>query len=174
MRKPELRKNKQTRSQSSMPEVITEQHVLELKRTYPHPPGRVYEAFTQPEQLLKWFGPEGYETVEAEVDLRNGGRYRIAMRKLPDGDPFHVEGVYREIVPGQRLQFSWQWSGTNDAGIETLVTMEFHERDGGTELVLQHERFPALDMRDRHIKGWSSVLDRLAGHCHTFPQRGAQ
>ncbi len=157
-----------------MPDVITEQHVLELKQTYPYAPDRVFDAMTRPEQLMKWFGPAGYETVEAEVDLRGGGRYRIVMRKVPDGAPFSVGGVYQEVVPNERLQFTWRWNGSHDEGIETLVTMEFHGQGGATELVLRHERFPTSDMRDRHNTGWSSVLDRLAEHCNTLKQGASQ
>lgn len=139
----------------------TETHALELRRTYPHAPMAVYQAFTEPDQIMAWFGPEGYEAIEAATEPRPGGAYRIVMRKLPDGAPFYVAGVYRQVVPGELLSFTWQWFNNPKEGIETLVEVRFTPVSGGTELVIRHQLFPETEMRDGHIQGWSSTLVKL-------------
>jgi uncharacterized protein YndB with AHSA1/START domain len=113
--------------------------------------------------MKEWYCPEGGTVDEAEVDLAVGGRYRVAMR-TPSG--LHVaHGVYREIEPPHRLVFTWQWeAGEGPKEGETLVTVEIHDRDGSTELVLTHERFADAEARDGHEQGWASALNRLEGH----------
>jgi len=141
---------------------------LEIKRLIKAPRERVFEAWTNPEQLKKWFGPgQDYLVPLAKVDLRVGGRYRIQM-KNPDGE-FHTPvGTYREIKPPERLVFTWAWEKDGsepDFGevepCEMLVTLEFHARGEQTELVLRQEQFASVESRDRHEVGWTGCLDRL-------------
>lgn len=61
---------------------------LRVARSFAAPREKVFRAWTDPEELKKWFGPVGYSTLIAEVDLRVGGKYRLGMRKLPGGDIF--------------------------------------------------------------------------------------
>jgi len=96
----------------------------------------------------------------AEVDLRTGGHYRIAMQPPDAGEPSIAHGTYREVMPPERLVCTWQWEGEETG--ETLVTVEFHGLGGETEIVLLHEQFPAPDTRDRHNEGWISCLEHLA------------
>ena len=141
--------------------------MLQIKRTYEAPRERVFRAWTDPERLMKWFCPEGYENPGADVDLRVDGKYKIQMRKLPDGNPFAVGGRYLEVTEPSRLVFTWQWEGNDLPTADTVVTVELEETNGITELTLTHERFPDEEMRDKHDKGWCSCLDRFAG---TLPQ----
>lgn len=134
---------------------------LNLRRIFKAPREKVFRAWTDPEELKKWWGPEGYATASAEVDLRVGGKYRLGMRKLPDGEIFYLSGIYREVRPPERLVYTWRWEAEPDYG-ETLVTVEFREVKGSTEVVLTHERFPTEKARDDHNRGWSGCLDRLA------------
>ncbi|MFQ5519929.1 MAG: SRPBCC domain-containing protein [Candidatus Methylomirabilia bacterium] len=134
---------------------------LLLRRTFAAPPDKVFRAWTDPEELKKWWGPEGYSTPTAEVDLRAGGTYRFGMKKLPDGDLFYLAGTFREVRPREKLVYTWSWEGQPLLG-DTVVTVEFHDRGGSTEVVLTHEFFPNENVRDDHVKGWSSGLDRLA------------
>ena len=134
---------------------------LHLRRTFPAPRDKVFRAWTDPEALKKWFGPEGYETPFAEVDLRVGGRYRFGMRKLPAGDIFYLAGTYREVRPVEKLVYTFHWESEPEYG-ETLVTVEFLGRGGATEVVLTHELFPTEKAKQSHEKGWSSSLERLA------------
>ncbi len=134
---------------------------LKLTRTFRAPREKVFRAWTDPEGLKQWWGPLGYECPEATVDLRPGGKYRLAMRKLPDGEVFYVSGAYREVRPPQRLVYTWRWESQPEMA-ETLVTVEFLDRAGATEVVLLHELFPSEPIRDDHDKGWNGCLDRLA------------
>jgi uncharacterized protein YndB with AHSA1/START domain len=135
---------------------------LVLRRTYPVRRERVFRAWTDPDQLVQWMSPsEGVSTEFAEFDLRVGGRYRIGYR-TPRG-LMVVGGVFAHVAVPEKLVYTWVWDPPNEeAGAETLVTVEFHDRGGATELVLTHERFPNPAMRDRHQHGWTGGLESLA------------
>jgi glutathione S-transferase len=124
-------------------------------------PAKVFEAWTDPKQLNLWSAPEPME-VEAEVDLRVGGRYRILM-KGSDGGVFTAVGEYREIDPPHRISYTWQWEEERNDYYDTLVTVEFLDRDGATEVVLVHELFPDAEIAGKHTEGWTSCLNRLEG-----------
>jgi uncharacterized protein YndB with AHSA1/START domain len=130
---------------------------LNLRRSYSAPPERVFRAFTDPGELQKWWGPGEFSAPHVEVDLRVGGKFRIAM-KPPEGDVFYLGGEYREVDPPKKLVFTWQWEG--DPAV-TLVTLELLEREGMTDLALTHERFPDQDQCDRHKEGWDATLEKL-------------
>ncbi len=133
---------------------------LKLTRVIRADPETVFRAWTEPEQLKRWSAPEGVEPADVEVDLTVGGRYRIRMRD-PEGKEFNALGVYREIERPSRLVYTWQWEEKeNDVG-ETLVTVEFHDLGGSTEVVLTHEQFPDTKAKDDHEQGWGSCLNRL-------------
>jgi len=97
-------------------------------------------------------------SLQAETDLRVGGRYRISF-SATDGEYFQVGGVYREIVPNERLVFSWAWHSTPER--ESQVTISLKADDGGTMLTLHHEQFFDQAARDGHEKGWIALLDQL-------------
>src|SRR5204863_774192 len=73
------------------------QAALTLRRTYAAPRERVFRAWTDPEEIKRWWGPPGTATPDAEVDLKPGGKYRFTMRSLPDGEPYFLVGTYREV-----------------------------------------------------------------------------
>ena len=77
-----------------------------------------------------------------------------------EGQTHIVTGTYQEVSPPQRLVFTWKWETEPQHG-ETLVTIEFLDRGGKTEVILTHERFPSETARDEHHKGWTGCLDRL-------------
>ena len=132
---------------------------LELRRTLDAPRREVFEAWTRPETIREWFAPGPMTVPVAEVDLRPGGRYRIAMRE-PNGTQHVVTGTYEEIIPNERLVFTWTWEGGD--GEQTLVTVSLVERAGKTELLLVHERFATPASRAQHLDGWNGCLDNLA------------
>jgi uncharacterized protein YndB with AHSA1/START domain len=134
---------------------------LTLKRRLNAPPAKVYEAWTDPEKLMRWFGPAQAETLRAETDVRVGGRFRIVMRG-PDGEEHDVSGVYREVVASEKLVFTWAWRTTPER--ESLVTVMFKGDGGGTMLTLTHEQFFDEPARDRHRSGWSGTLDKLEAY----------
>ena len=144
------------------------QTTLQLKRTYQATREKVFKAWTDPEALKQWFGPtDDFTTPIAEVDLRVGGKYRIQM-KDPSGATHTAVGAYREVKVPEKLVFTWSWEAGGGCGgseggapIETLVTVEFRDRDGETEMILTHEQFPDAETRDKHNEGWTGCLDRL-------------
>jgi uncharacterized protein YndB with AHSA1/START domain len=138
----------------------TPQTTLRLTRTFAAPREKVFRAWTDPEEVKRWFHPPGYATPTTEIDLRVGGKYRVGMRKLPDGEIFYLSGTYREVRRPERVVYTWQWETEPELG-DTLVTVEFHDRGGSTEIVLTHELFPSEKARQEHERGWSGGLDNL-------------
>ncbi len=134
--------------------------IIRLTRTFAAPRERVFRAWTEPEQLIKWWGPKGFTVPEHSIDVRVGGAWRTTMRS-PEGTNHIVAGVYREITPPERLVFTLGWETEGPRGHETVVTIEFHERDGATELQLTQELFESETSRDMHNQGWSTSLESL-------------
>jgi uncharacterized protein YndB with AHSA1/START domain len=130
---------------------------LTLKRRFNAPPAKVFAAWTDPQTIARWFGPEAVTRVHAETDLRVGGRYRIVM--VVPGNEHDVSGVYREVVPNEKLVFTWAWKTTPER--ESLVTVLIKPDGAGTLLILTHEQFFDEDARDRHQHGWTGALDKL-------------
>ena len=145
--------------------------ILNLSRSFAAPRERVFRAFTSPAQLARWWGPKGFTVPACTLDVRAGGAWRTVMRS-PEGKDHIVSGVYREILPPERLVFTWAWEEEGSAGApparcrlprghETVVTIELFEISGGTRLELTHELFATEDSRNAHRDGWSSCLDCL-------------
>jgi uncharacterized protein YndB with AHSA1/START domain len=135
---------------------------LSVRRSYAAPAALVFRAFTEPEWLERWFRPSVEVNVKVtELDLRIGGRYRFVFR-FPGDHISVVIGEYRTIARPHRLAFTWTWEAPDPhAGIDTLVTIDFNERRGGTELSLTHTGFPTEEIMRQHESGWSAVLDFL-------------
>jgi len=133
---------------------------LTLKRRLEASPAQVFAAWTDPEKIVRWFGPS--ETiagsVRAEMDVRVGGRYRISF-KTEDGEYHEVGGVYREVAPDSRLVFSWAWHSTPER--ESLVTVTVARDGGGSKLTLHHEQLFDEKARHGHKRGWTGTLDKL-------------
>lgn len=139
----------------------SEKTSLEIKRFINAPRARVYTAWTDPEQLKQWWGPEGVRTRNFTADARIGGKYRWDLYNQ-EGEEMTVFGEYRELIAGKKIVFTWKWD--DDEAWETqnsIVTIELSDRDGGTEVKLTHEKLPSEASRDRHNEGWNSVLDRF-------------
>ena len=95
------------------------------------------------------------------MDLRPGGRWRSCLRSTETGTDLWVGGVYREIVPPERLVFTFAWEEEGERGLETLVTITFAERDGKTHMTFRQTPFQSDSERDGHRGGWTSAFDRL-------------
>ena len=137
---------------------------VEVKRLFQAPLAQVYRAWTEPAMMNKWYHPNPEMSSVCSVDLRVGGRYEVQMHPK-EGNPFIVAGVYEEIIPEEKLAFTWQWR--HDEGEEpneiTLVTVLFRAVGADqTELTLRHERFGSDEERDSHTWGWQETLDRLS------------
>jgi uncharacterized protein YndB with AHSA1/START domain len=131
---------------------------LSVTRRFAAPPALVYAAWTEPERMARWFGPRRTEVVRAESDPRVGRGFRVLMREN-GGEDHDVSGVFREVVPNERLVFTWAWRRTPDR--ESLVTVTFARDGDGTLLTLMHERLFDEAVRDDHRGGWAEALDRL-------------
>ncbi len=132
---------------------------LTLKRRLNAPPEKVYAAWTNPQKMTRWFGPANARigSVEADIDARIGGRFRISFST--DDEYFEAGGVYREVVPNQKLVFSWAWHSTPER--ESQVTISLKPDGDGTLLTLHHEQFFDTAARDGHERGWAGMLDNL-------------
>jgi len=132
---------------------------LQVKRVIKASPADLFEAWTKPELMQKWYAPAPKTVVAATSDLRVGGAYRIDVLNGPD--TIHVEGIYKQIIPNQLVAFTWT-PCTGGPSYETLVTVEFKAVNGGTEIVITHEGFKETETRGRHEYGWNGCLDNLA------------
>jgi uncharacterized protein YndB with AHSA1/START domain len=142
---------------------LTNRPSLTLKRRLNAPLEKVYAAWADAEKLVQWFGPAQVKpgSVKAEMDVRVGGRYRISFEG--DGGEYHeVGGVYREVVPNQRLVFSWAWHSTPER--ESLVTVQLKPDGAGTLLTFHHEQFFDQTARDNHERGWIELLGKLENY----------
>ena len=134
---------------------------LEIKRFINAPRDRVYAAWTDPVQLRQWFGPEKVQTRNLIADARVGGKFRWDLTNS-EGEKMTCLGEYRELQPGKKIVFTWQWDDDEDWENHTSVaTVELSDRDSGTELRLIHEQLPNEQSRDGHTGGWNSALDKL-------------
>lgn len=134
-----------------------------LRRTYKAPRERVFDAWTKPEIAARFFGPGDVASRDIKMDVRVGGSYSIVMEP-PDSEKLLVRGVYREVRRPERLSMTWSWEEDDPKDeIESLLTLEFNEVDGGTELVLTHEQLASVESAERHKEGWTQILDQLEG-----------
>jgi len=141
---------------------VSEDTVLRVERLIAAPPERVFELWTEPDFLVRWWGPDGYDVPSHAIDVRPGGHWRTTLRS-PDGGLLSVSGVYRRIEPPRRLVFTWGWDDENGIrGPETEVTVTFEPTPGGTRMVLLQQTFETKESRDNHRTGWSSTFDCLA------------
>lgn len=129
-------------------------------------PATVYAAITRPEQMRQWWSPDAGPTISVEADVRPGGRYSIVFRLL-NGVEHNPTGVYREVVPNEKLVFTWEWPNAPEK--ESQVTFLLKPIDDGTELTLIHEQLADEAARHSHEAGWSGLLAKLPQFLETKP-----
>jgi uncharacterized protein YndB with AHSA1/START domain len=145
-----------------------------VRRIFSAPRERVWKAWTEPEELKKWWGPKNFTSPVSRIHLREGGKYLHCMRG-PDGKEYWSTGVYREIVPGELLVATDSFSDPKGKVVpasyygmpgkwpqELLVTVTFREQDGKTRMTLRHQGIPAGKMRSLCEQGWKESFDKLA------------
>jgi uncharacterized protein YndB with AHSA1/START domain len=142
--------------------MMTEQiDTLQVRRTLRCAPERVFQAWTDPDQLQQWYAPsDDWSTPVAEVDLRVGGSYRIGLA-APGRAPFYEVGEFLEVAPPSRLVYTQRTEGGGSAE-ELVVSVEFIARDGATEVVVTERGYTDARVRDLHRRGWEGFLARLA------------
>jgi uncharacterized protein YndB with AHSA1/START domain len=122
---------------------------------------RVFEAWTEPEALRRWWGPRPVTCCEASVDLRVGGTYRIG-NLLPDGSVIWISGVFETVERPYRLVYTWHLEGKERPSNERArVTVRFEAHGDATEVIVVHERIESEETRVDHEKGWIGCLDGL-------------
>lgn len=147
---------------SAMPDAESKagEFVLRLSRVFHADRQTLFQAFTDPAILVRWWGPEGVTIPECHIDLRIGGRWRTCMEGA-NCEHNCVGGVYQEISPPARLAFTWAWDTPEGPGAETLITLEFHAHPDGCEMRFTQEGFADGEIRDRHDMGWGSSFNCL-------------
>ena len=143
---------------------------LVIERTLHASPERVFDAFTDPAQLTRWWWPQGFTCPAAEVDLRVGGTYRLGMLwpdATPTENPYsqYMGGEYYEIDRPHRLVMSGR-AGNEEQGelFATLIELTFESRDGGSVLTMRQSYFdpmPPPEALAGAEQGWSEQLDKL-------------
>lgn len=137
------------------------EHSIRLSRLVPAPRDRVFEAWTDPDLVARWFAPAPARVGGAELDVREGGGWRVRMTG-PEGETYTCEGVYREVDPPARLVFTFDWAEeASRMGLETVVTVTFEETDAGTEVVLVHAGFDGPEQAEGHNAGWTACVDQM-------------
>ena len=133
---------------------------LTLARRLKASPAKVFAAWTDPEKIIHWFGPahtiDG--SVDAQMDVRVGGSFRVRF-KTDDGEQHEVGGKYLEVLPNERLVFSWAWHSMPER--QSQVTVILKPEGDMTFLTLTHEKFFDEAARDGHKRGWTGTLDKL-------------
>jgi uncharacterized protein YndB with AHSA1/START domain len=139
----------------------TEKLSLEIKRLIKAPRDRVYAAWTDPAQIKKWFGPENVRTRDLIAEARVGGEFRWNLTNS-EGEEMTMRGEFRELQPGKKIVFTWQWEDDEDwENHVSIVTVELDDAGAGTALRLTHEKLPNKESRDGHTRGWNSALDKF-------------
>ena len=137
------------------------EHGLVVRRTIHATPERLFAAWTEPDQLLQWWGPTGVQCIDAQVDLRPGGEYRIANR-FPDGRVVWITGRFESVEPPYRLTYSWSVDAAAQSTTHERVTVRFEPiGSGATTVVVVHERISSDELRRGHEAGWLGCLDGL-------------
>lgn len=147
---------------------------LVISRVFDAPRKFVWRAWTDPERMMLWWGPEGFTSPACRIDLRIGGSYLFCMRS-PDGKDYWSTGVYCEIVPLERIVCTDSFADErgnvvppshygmeSDFPREMLVTVTFEEHGGKTTMILRQAGMPAGTMSEMAKEGWNGSFDKLA------------
>lgn len=132
---------------------------LTIARTFNAPAAVVFEIWSTREHVSKWWAPKSFENGGVEWDFRVGGAYRVGITSEKYGLNW-MGGHFVEIVPNQRIVFTFAWEANDSIGNETLITVTFEERDGQTLQTFHQTPFRNADTRDSHVEGWSGVIER--------------
>lgn len=147
---------------------------LVITRIFDAPRQLVWKAWTDPEHFMRWWGPKSFTAPFCQMDFRAGGKYLYSMRS-PDGQDFWTTGVYKEIIPMERIVFTDSFADADgnvvpatdygmspDFPLETRVTVTLEEYDGKTKMTLRHVGMPLGDTSEQAGAGWNESFDKLA------------
>jgi uncharacterized protein YndB with AHSA1/START domain len=146
-------------------EPIAEREVV-TTRAFDAPAHVLFEAFSTPEHLTRWFGPPGYSLTLCEMDFRVGGRFRLAMTGSDGTQDRPFRGEYREIVPNRKIVYSGAFESLAPETMVVTITFDEDEQSGQTTLTV-HTLFASVAMKNAHLgmgyaQSWGFILDQLA------------
>lgn len=141
---------------------------LTIVRRIKAPPQRVYDAFTRPELIALWWGPDAGPVLHVEVDVRVGGALRIVFQTL-NGETHEMTGAYRAVEPGRRLVWDTTWITFPER--QSIVTVDFAATADGTEVTVHHAQLHDDEVRASHQDGWTGALEKLTALLETSPER---
>ena len=133
---------------------------LEITRVLPAARSVVFEAFSDPNELARWWGPAGFSTPSLELQARVGESYRIEMQP-PQGDRFYLTGEFREVDPPARLAYTFVWEDPDPDDIDTVVDLSYRDLGESTEVALRQGPFKTEARRRLHRDGWTDSFDKL-------------
>ena len=143
---------------------------LTITRVFDAQRDLVFKAWTDSAHGNEWSAPRRFTVAAFEADLRPGGAWRLCMR-ASDGEELWVGGVYREIVPPERIVSTHAWQNPDGtAGHETLMTVTLAARGDRTEMTFRQTGFQSVEERDGHRDGWSECFARLEEHLAAVPR----
>jgi uncharacterized protein YndB with AHSA1/START domain len=145
-----------------------------ITRVFNAPRELVWKAWTEPEHLMRWWGPKGYTAPACRIDLRVGGKYHFCMRS-PEGKNYWSTGIYREIIEPERIVCTDSFADEHGNPVpashygmpgdwpdELLVTVTFEDDEGKTRMTLRQVGIPAGEMKEMAGAGWNESFDKLA------------
>ncbi|MBF0292407.1 MAG: SRPBCC domain-containing protein [Nitrospinae bacterium] len=150
------------------------QRELVITRVFDAPRALVWQVWTDPKHIMRWWGPNGFSNSSCESDLRVGGRFHLNM-SAPDGATYPCKGIYREIAEPERIVYESEADESHPCGAglppRSLVTLTFAESDGKTTLTL-HTSFESEARRDAANKAgfsgsWTECLERLGEYLNS-------
>lgn len=133
---------------------------LHLERVLPVRPRRAFDACVEADRLARWWGPAGFTAPRVDLDVRQGGHYRIEMQS-PDAAAFHLRGEFLEVDAPRRLVYTFEWEEPDPDDRTTVVTLSFRDDGAGTRLVVDQGPFASEARLSLHEAGWTDTLDRL-------------
>ena len=135
---------------------------LVIESDFAAPRAVVFATWTEKDLLSRWWAAKSYTILSNEMDVRPGGIWRRRIRR-PTGTVFTEYGVYHEVVPTERLVFTYNSEGGDHDEPETIVTVTFADlKDGRTRLTLRHAAIETEASRALHERGWSRCFDRFS------------
>jgi uncharacterized protein YndB with AHSA1/START domain len=140
---------------------------LVIRRVFDAPRDLVWAMWSEREHATQW-GPKGFTTPEREMDQRPGGAWHARMIS-PEGREYRQHGVVVEVIPKEKLSFTFVWD--DDPDEEMLVTVTFKDLGDRTEMIFRQTGFTSVESRDGHEGGWSEAFDELERHMQQTAER---
>jgi uncharacterized protein YndB with AHSA1/START domain len=133
---------------------------LRMTRVLPAARADVWATMTQADELARWWGPKGFTVPTLRFEPAVGESYRIAMQP-PEGELFHLDGVFREVDPPSLLSYTFVWHPPDPDDRETVVTLALADRRAKTEVSLTQGEFATEARLALHDDGWSESFEKL-------------